>query len=277
MDSPHQKFFISDGGKRKLSLTKSELLAGIDSGKYSDATLAWTKGSSGWLPLSAPSWEKHGIVIEPQPPELPPSISDFQGEPTQSDTAPKQPAKFGSRKVPRNDKALGSRTYKILEHPTFGKKAVSIQAWSWLGFFFFGWYFLFLGRFKLFFKQVGIVAIGFAPFLLLESCSPSEPPEIEYGGILHNAKTRSSDEYDETLARRYHQINDKHWDDRMAHNYIVYGYLILLSISLPVILWVQGGLRGGKARFENLLAKGYTTIDEVRANNSSHALSVHEN
>jgi hypothetical protein len=73
MDSPEQKFFVSDDGKEKLSITKAELQAGIDSGKYGEKTLAWTKGMSGWLPLSDPSWGKHGIVIEPQPPPLPPT------------------------------------------------------------------------------------------------------------------------------------------------------------------------------------------------------------
>ena len=63
MDSPEQKFFVSDDGKEKLSITKAELQAGIDSGKYGEKTLAWTKGMSGWLPLSDPSWEKHGILM----------------------------------------------------------------------------------------------------------------------------------------------------------------------------------------------------------------------
>ena len=76
MDSPEQKFFVSDDGKEKLSITKAELQAGIDTGKYEEKTLAWTKGMSGWLPLSDPSWEKHGIVIELQPPDLPNPIED---------------------------------------------------------------------------------------------------------------------------------------------------------------------------------------------------------
>ena len=76
MDSPEQKFFVSDDGKEKLSITKAELQAGIDSGKYEEKTLVWTKGMSGWLPLSDPSWEKHGIVLEPEPPELPTPIED---------------------------------------------------------------------------------------------------------------------------------------------------------------------------------------------------------
>ena len=121
MDSPEQKIFVSDDGKEKLSITKAELQAGIDSGKYGEKTLAWTKGMSGWLPLSDPSWESHGILIEPEPPDLPSSISNLQGEPTkpsipstnekaifssapqakqpQSYTAPKQLAKSGSSKV----------------------------------------------------------------------------------------------------------------------------------------------------------------------------------
>ena len=77
MDSPQQKFFVSDDGKDRLSLSKAELQAGIDSGKHTDETLAWTKGMGEWLPLSDQSWEKHGIVIEPQPPELPPSGQDL--------------------------------------------------------------------------------------------------------------------------------------------------------------------------------------------------------
>ena len=76
MDSPEQKFFVSDDGKEKLSFTKAELQAGIESGKYGEKTLVWTKGMSGWLPLSDPSWEKHGIVLEPEPPKLPNPIED---------------------------------------------------------------------------------------------------------------------------------------------------------------------------------------------------------
>jgi hypothetical protein len=73
MDSPPQKFFVSDDGKEKVSITKAELQAGIDSGKHTDESLAWTKGMGpAWLPLSDPYWEKHGIVIEQEPPELPP-------------------------------------------------------------------------------------------------------------------------------------------------------------------------------------------------------------
>jgi hypothetical protein len=123
MDSTQQKFFVSDDGKEKLSITKAELQAGIDSGKHGEKTLAWTKEMSEWLPLADPFWEKHGIVIEPQPPEPPPSVSDLIGESSntpevstaettisssvpeakqkQSETAPKQPAKSGSSKVPQ--------------------------------------------------------------------------------------------------------------------------------------------------------------------------------
>ena len=36
VDSPEQKFFVSDDGKEKLSITKAELQAGIDSGKYEE-------------------------------------------------------------------------------------------------------------------------------------------------------------------------------------------------------------------------------------------------
>ena len=76
MDSPQQKFFISDDGKEKVSITKAELQAGIDSGKHGEKTLAWTKEMSEWLPLADPFWEKHGIVIEQEPPELPNPIED---------------------------------------------------------------------------------------------------------------------------------------------------------------------------------------------------------
>ena len=48
MDSPQQKFFVSDDGNEKLSITKAELQAGIDSGKHTEASLAWMKGMSGW-------------------------------------------------------------------------------------------------------------------------------------------------------------------------------------------------------------------------------------
>ena len=71
-DLPHQKLFVSDDGKQKLRITKSELKAGIDSGKYSEKTLAWTTGMTAWRPLSDPLWEKHGIMVEQEPPDLPP-------------------------------------------------------------------------------------------------------------------------------------------------------------------------------------------------------------
>ena len=80
MDSPEQKFFVSDDGKEKLSITKAELQAGIDTGKHTDKTLAWTKGMNGWLPLSDPSWEKQGIVLEPVLSELPNPIEDENPE-----------------------------------------------------------------------------------------------------------------------------------------------------------------------------------------------------
>lgn len=80
MDSPQQKFFVSDDGKEKLSITKAELQAGINSGKHTDKTLAWTKGMNGWIPLSDPSWEKHGIVLEPEPPELPNPVQEENPE-----------------------------------------------------------------------------------------------------------------------------------------------------------------------------------------------------
>jgi antitoxin component YwqK of YwqJK toxin-antitoxin module len=129
MDSHEQKFFVSDDGKEKLSITKAELQVGIDSGKHGEKTLAWTKGMSEWLSLSDPSWEKHGIVIETKPPELPPSVSDLLDKPTnpsdtstaetaisssvpeakqnQPETAPKQPAKTGISKVLIGTLALG--------------------------------------------------------------------------------------------------------------------------------------------------------------------------
>ena len=90
MDLPEQKFFVSDDGKEKLSITKDELQTGIDSGKYGEKTLAWTKGMGGWLPLSDPSWEKHGVVMEQQPPPLPPSFSNNAHnyiEPTERENA----------------------------------------------------------------------------------------------------------------------------------------------------------------------------------------------
>jgi len=119
MDSPEQKFFVSDDGKEKLSITKAELQAGINSGKHTDKTLAWTKGMNGWLPLSDPSWEKHGIRVRSKQPALPPHApeekqtnvweasgietvspdSDSKAKLTQSNPVPHQPTKSGVSKV----------------------------------------------------------------------------------------------------------------------------------------------------------------------------------
>ena len=98
MDSPEQKFFVSDDGKERLSITKAELQAGIDSGKYGKKTLGWTKGMNEWLPLSDPSWEKHGIKLFQKPtvvPKLikaaPPFEPSFQ-KPHYKETPPPSPA-----------------------------------------------------------------------------------------------------------------------------------------------------------------------------------------
>ena len=110
MDSPEQKFFVSDDGKEKLSITKAELQAGIDTGKYGEKTLAWTKGMSGWLPLSDPCWESHGILTEPEPPELPNPIEDEKPEsaPTPTPTPVSKP-----KPSPRNPKAEAKPFSKI--------------------------------------------------------------------------------------------------------------------------------------------------------------------
>ena len=71
VSTPQQKFFVSDDGKAKISITKAELQARIDSGKYSDESLAWTKGLSDWLPLSDPYWDEHGVRVQLEPPDLP--------------------------------------------------------------------------------------------------------------------------------------------------------------------------------------------------------------
>ena len=52
---------MSNDGKEKLSLGQTELQAGIDAGKHSADSLAWTEGMNEWLPLGDPYWEKHGI------------------------------------------------------------------------------------------------------------------------------------------------------------------------------------------------------------------------
>jgi formylglycine-generating enzyme required for sulfatase activity len=61
MATPTQKFFVSDDGKKKLTLGLTELQAEINAGKHSRESLAWTEGMDEWLPLGDTFWEKHGI------------------------------------------------------------------------------------------------------------------------------------------------------------------------------------------------------------------------
>jgi antitoxin component YwqK of YwqJK toxin-antitoxin module len=69
----NQKFFVSRDRKEKLPLDKTELQKGLESGTYTEETLAWAKGMPNWLPLSDPYWEKYGIIVDScMPPELPP-------------------------------------------------------------------------------------------------------------------------------------------------------------------------------------------------------------
>jgi hypothetical protein len=73
VDNP--KIFVSVDRKEPISLTKDELQAGIDSGKYKRATLAWVEGLPKWLPLSNEYWAKLNIKIPEKstpPPPLPP-------------------------------------------------------------------------------------------------------------------------------------------------------------------------------------------------------------
>ena len=57
---------------------------------------------SGWLPLSDPSWEKHGISIEPEPPDLPNSMEDEKPE---SDPTPTPTLVSKPKPSPQNPKA----------------------------------------------------------------------------------------------------------------------------------------------------------------------------
>ena len=67
------KFFVSQDGKEKISISKEDLQAGLGSGKFNAVTLAWTKGLPSWLALSDPYWEKLGVIIDSEiPPEIPP-------------------------------------------------------------------------------------------------------------------------------------------------------------------------------------------------------------
>jgi len=69
----NQKIFVSRDRKEKLPLDKTELQKGLESGTYTEETLAWAKGMPNWLPLSDPYWEKYGIIVDScMPPELPP-------------------------------------------------------------------------------------------------------------------------------------------------------------------------------------------------------------
>ena len=61
------KFFVSQDGKEKISISKEDLQAGLGSGKFNAVTLAWTKGLQR-LALSDPYWEKLGVIIDSEIP-----------------------------------------------------------------------------------------------------------------------------------------------------------------------------------------------------------------
>lgn len=70
-NSKGRLFYVSDDWKESISVSRSELQEGLESGKHTIQTLAWTKGMTNWLPLSDSHWKKFDIGFPSLPPPLP--------------------------------------------------------------------------------------------------------------------------------------------------------------------------------------------------------------
>jgi eukaryotic-like serine/threonine-protein kinase len=105
MATPQRKFFVSDDGKKKLTLGLTELQAEINAGKHSAESLAWTNGMNEWLPLCDTSWEKHGIR--------------FKGD---SDDSLQPGSAFGQHRIVRLLGRGGMGEVYEVEHELTGKR-----------------------------------------------------------------------------------------------------------------------------------------------------------
>ena len=66
-------FHVSDDWKESISVSRSELQEGFESGEHTLQSLVWTKGMNNWLPLSDSHWKKFDIGVSYLPPPLPKS------------------------------------------------------------------------------------------------------------------------------------------------------------------------------------------------------------
>jgi hypothetical protein len=146
------------------------------------------------------------------------------------------------------------KNFKIVQHPTLGTKAVRDGGWSWWGFFFFGWYFLFKGRVKDFFISWAISASVI--------------------GIGWGLK-----DYINNLYWDYSFSLDTITDENLTFMALQYldEYSLIIFIWLSQIgMWIHGGLLGNKSRYAKLISQGFECVDDFEANNSPHAIALFE-
>jgi hypothetical protein len=146
------------------------------------------------------------------------------------------------------------KNFKIVQHPTLGTKAVREDGWSWWGFFFFGWYFLFKGRVKDFFISWAISASVI--------------------GIGWGLK-----DYINNLYWDYSFSLDTITDENLTFMALQYldEYSLIIFIWLSQIgMWIHGGLLGNKSRYAKLISQGFECVDDFEANNSPHAIALFE-
>jgi len=146
------------------------------------------------------------------------------------------------------------KNFKIVQHPTLGTKAVREGGWSWWGFFFFGWYFLFKGRVKDFFiswvLSAFIMGIGLGLKVYIENFYWDYSFSLEI----------ITDENLTYMALEY--LNE-------------YSLIIFIWLS-QIGMWIHGGLLGNKSRYAKLISQGFECVDDFEANNSPHAIALYE-
>ena len=153
------------------------------------------------------------------------------------------------------------KNFKIVQHPTLGTKAVRDGGWSWWGFFFFGWYFLFKGRVKDFFiswvLSAFIMGAGWSLHSYVRNLFWDEMERLEE--IVPPALF-SYDPYLFTL------------------EFITFKpvWLIIFMWLSQIGMWIHGGLLGNKSRYAKLISQGFECVDDFEANNSPHAIALYE-
>ena len=291
MDSPEQKFFISDDGKEKLSITKAELQAGIDSGKHGEETLAWTKGMSEWLPLSDPSWEKHGIVIEPQPPDLPPLTKSSEKTDLNEGLYSAEPSNEYLKRLglsPTGKKPAGTKNFKIFEHPFFNPRVIKL-GFSWLAFGG-GWFFFFYHKCP----KAGmiLIALSVLSWGLIEGVKEVSFKIHMQNDSIYQYNMREIDKMEQLVAEgeidSYSQAEYIAYNEqilyfiqsandsvkrRFENDYVV--FFIILDCLLILAVWFFFAKKQSSILEKNLLSKGYKKVFETNASNLSHALALY--